>query len=247
MRNTQHLAHSKRVIYCDRYYTSVKLFEELLKIGLYAVGTIIPTRVGFCKDIVITQQEKLSRGAMRIAKSYVLGCGDIGHISWQDTKPVNLICTGTSTQSTTIERRMRGHSEKINLPCCIAIKRYQQFMGGVDLHDFYRMARYSTQHTCNFKKWYKAIFASGIDMATTNAYILWKKMHSIKDLFYMTHFEFLKYLSINIFEYKIGTNILTRGQSTKNILYQSIDNNINDGHDLIQFKPGEGYTGRGCI
>jgi hypothetical protein len=38
---------SYRIVICDRFYTSVLVFLQLLKIGLFAIGTIITDRKGF--------------------------------------------------------------------------------------------------------------------------------------------------------------------------------------------------------
>ena len=82
LRNVKHLAHSNRIIYCDRFYTCLSLFIQLRSIGLYACGTIMPNRVGFPSAIKMYKKEKLSRGTVRQATT-----------NYKYRKIWNLICT----------------------------------------------------------------------------------------------------------------------------------------------------------
>ena len=71
-------------------------------------------------------------------------------------------------------------------------------------------------------------------------------MWSIKqiDSLYLTYFEFLRSLSIDILKYRIETHITTRTQSIEQSLPKIIDGKVYSGHNFMKFKPGEGYTGR---
>jgi hypothetical protein len=243
-RNVLHLAHTGRIIYCDRYYSSVTLFYNLLSIGLYACGTVQTRRIGFSKEIQICKNEQVQRGTMRLAHSKH-GNHVVDQISWKDSKPVNMISTGIGVTHVTVQRREKGKKEKTPVLAAEPLLRYQKNMGGVDLHDFYRMARFSLQDSIHVRKWYKTLFAACVDLVTTNCYILWKMMHGKKTSRYMTHFEFLRNLSICFVSYKEEAIEVSSGQNTP--IIGQVSNNLKrfDNHEVQQFKPGEGYQGRG--
>ena len=46
LRNLKEFAYTKRIVYCDRFYTSVSVFIQLLFLGIYAFGTILTNRRG---------------------------------------------------------------------------------------------------------------------------------------------------------------------------------------------------------
>ena len=90
-RNLEEFAFTNRVVYCDRFYTSVALFIQLLAIGIYACGTIVTNRKGFCKDIIIFKKDKCERGTVRLATTELGSMGTMTALAWQDTKLVHLI------------------------------------------------------------------------------------------------------------------------------------------------------------
>jgi hypothetical protein len=79
LRNVRHLEGSKRVIYCDRYYTSIALFASLLSLGIYAVGTCMRTRQGFPNSVKMDEDDSIVRGT--IYQAY-LDMGDLGRVSF---------------------------------------------------------------------------------------------------------------------------------------------------------------------
>jgi hypothetical protein len=69
IRNVRHLKNSKRIIYCDRYYTSVTCFLTLLSLGLYAVGTVMTNRKGFPNACIVENETALEKGSL--TKAYL--------------------------------------------------------------------------------------------------------------------------------------------------------------------------------
>ena len=101
-RNVLHLRHTRRVIYCDRYYSSVTLFYNLLAVGLYACGTVQTRRIGFSKEIQIQKNKKIERGTVHLAHSKN-GNHVVDQISCKDAKPVNMLSTGIGVIHVTVE------------------------------------------------------------------------------------------------------------------------------------------------
>ena len=162
-----------RIVICDRFYTSVVVFLQLLKIGLFAIGTIMPDRKGFPSFCTIgkDRQRIVSRGYLSMCSASVPRTpGTFLAMGWMDSKPVHLLSTGMSNAPYQLLRRILGVAREFTIPT--ALYRYHKFMGGVDQSDFMRMARYSVQQSYHTRKWYKSIFLSLLDLSIVNAYIL---------------------------------------------------------------------------
>ncbi len=169
---------SYRVVICDRFYTSVLVFLQLLKIGLFAIGTIITDRKGFpqfCK-IAKDQVRNVKRGHLQMGVGNVADVeGDFLALGWMDSKPVHLLATGSANYAVKIRRRVKDQKHEFAIP--VALSRYHRYMGGVDQNDFMRMSRYSVQQSYHARKWFKSIFLSMFDLSVTNAYILHHSVH----------------------------------------------------------------------
>ena len=75
-----------RVAVCDRFYTSVMIFYQLLKDGIFAIGTIMPDRHGFpvlCN--LNSRASSLDRGYLMMASS-VVPDGTFVAMGWMDSK-----------------------------------------------------------------------------------------------------------------------------------------------------------------
>lgn len=60
------------IIRVDRFYTSVALAVQLLLMGFYAIGTIISSRLGYCKDVIDkrhTRPRDVPRGSFKVSRS----------------------------------------------------------------------------------------------------------------------------------------------------------------------------------
>ena len=239
-RNMKEYAYTNRVVYCDRFYTSVALFIQLLAIGIYACGTIVPNRKGFCKEIIIQKSDKQERGTLRVATA---SCGDFGSISamaWQDTKPVHMLSTGLNTLACVVNRRQKDGTYK-DVGCSNAVRLYQQNMGGVDQHDYLRMARYSVQTSHIFKKWYKLFFLAMIDLALVNSYIAWKM--KTPSTMTMTHAVFQEQVALGLLNFRVKDDI--PGRRRRGSRPSPSTTPVPDGHNHRRHEDGEGYAGRG--
>ncbi|GMG15842.1 unnamed protein product [Phytophthora fragariaefolia] len=83
-----------------------------------------------------------------------------------DSKPVNMLATGCSTQLS------RVHGSRSTIPCPQLVVDYGLVMDGVDVHNQLRLQRPSIQKCISLHKYYKQLFLSIVEMAVVNGYII---------------------------------------------------------------------------
>ena len=195
-----------RVVVCDRFYTSVMVFLQLLEIGVFAIGTIMPDRKGFPAQVIIGKDKvnDVSRGHLfmawgAIGMNFTKTVGQFLAVGWMDSKPVHLLATGISNDPISLLRRVAGVPREFTIPK--AMHRYHKYMGGVDQSDFMRMARYSVQQAYHTRKWYKSIFLSLFDLAIVNAYILHNIVFPVDKPIFLTRPEFMYALADEMIHY----------------------------------------------
>ena len=142
-------------VFCDNYFTSPALFNELKRHQLYACGTIRQNRRGLPADL---QSTRLPRGESRFWQN-----GQLVLATWQNKRPVHIL--STLSQLGECDSVTRDGSQ-VSLSCPSAILTYTKYMGGVDLGDQLRKY-YCVRRKCN--KNYKYIFWSMFDCCITNA------------------------------------------------------------------------------
>src|SRR3546814_8770137 len=68
---------------------------------------------------------------------------------------------------------------------------YNQKMGGVDVFDQKRCTFYGLGMKGRRRKWTVRLFEALIDMAITNAFVVWERMHAKQSPLHKGHFEFI--------------------------------------------------------
>ena len=157
-------------VYCDNYFTTVPLFEELLDNSTYACGTIRANRKGLPPFVV---QGKLKKqGDLRQQQK-----GNPVATAWHDKRTVLLLTTNANpTKNTTVLRKQKDGSVR-DVPCPEAIKNYTQNMNGVDRADQLR-ATYSIARKAS--KWWKYVFWFLVDVVICSSFILMKESENHK-------------------------------------------------------------------
>ena len=189
------------VVAIDRFYTSVALAIQLLTMKVYVIGTIQVRRIGYNKEIVDTRGKRprsVVRGTFQMAR-----CVDIPLMSslcWMDAKPVHFLATGGALVESTVNRREEGPLEEVSCPQIV--RDYHVWMGGVDIANQLRLARYSIQMCIRFRKYYKTIFFGFVDMAITNAYITYTWHMKRVQKKPMSHAQFMTLLHNQLLEMK---------------------------------------------
>ncbi|GMF53526.1 unnamed protein product [Phytophthora fragariaefolia] len=194
--------HNWHAVIIDRYYTSVLLSVELLKMRVDVVGTIMTNRLVFDKRIKSdhkTRPTSIPRGSFLFTRSVdvpaMISC------LWWDRKPVNYLCTGSVMTSSTIERKVKRVGA-IQVGCLQSVKDYQNWMGGVDRHDQLRLQSYSLQMSTRFTKYNKGLFLGFLDLALVNAFLTHKEAAEIKGTVAMKRSEWFTVLQNQLLQLK---------------------------------------------
>ena len=158
------------VVAMDGFFSSVQLFEQLLSLGFYAVGTTRHNRRHFPKEL-LREVEGKRRGEwvwrQKRGSSLVV-------TSWMDKKPVNLLSTcADAKKSNTVQRRTG--SELHDVACPEVLPLYLRYMRGVDV--FAQRQSYSKIGRRS-RKWFYSLVWFLVDVAIHNAYILYQQRHN---------------------------------------------------------------------
>lgn len=157
-----------RVVTIDRFYTSVVLLLQLLVMKVYAVGTVMTNRVGFCPAVVDKSSARACTGRRgQFKASRAVEVPSLAAVSWIDKKPVHFLAIGAALSALTVNRRSAQSLLAVQSPKVVAD--YHAMMGGVDRHDQLRLQSYSIQTGFRFRKYYKSLFVGLLDLAIVNS------------------------------------------------------------------------------
>lgn len=158
-------AQSGRVVNMDNYYSGPLVFIDLLKMNVYARGTVRQGRAMFPEAVTFSKSEakKTKRGAMKMASCEEHKMVAMG---WVDGNPVQLLSTADGTIESTVFRRVKGKKVKIASPS--AIRNYNKGMQAVDRFD-QLVSLYSMGKRHAFKKYYNKLSMALLDIGLTNA------------------------------------------------------------------------------
>ena len=160
-------------VFCDRFFTSVGLTQELWEKGTEVCGTVLGGRKGLpdqakkdkIKDAKLKQGQsvKFQREVTANEKSGMLFC------TWMDKKPVPVLSSGIDHTDTVVQRTVDRSGKRVDVSCPLPIAEYNKHMGYVDhadqLRQYYELGRRSI-------RWWTYLFWYCIDTAICNAFIL---------------------------------------------------------------------------
>ena len=149
-------------VYMDNYFSSPKLFADLLHNGVYCCGTVRLNRKDMPPAI---QRKQLVRKQGDFA---IFQKGALTATAWKNKKQVNFLATNCDpTEVDTVQRRQKDGSS-VDTVCPVVCKQYSAHMFGVDRADQMRM-QYSTCRKA--VKWWKYIFWFLFDVCVCNAFV----------------------------------------------------------------------------
>ena len=164
-------------VYMDNLYTSIPLFESLMRAGIGACGTVRINRRGLPTEI----KKTIKKGeVVHNKKNGILA------LKWKDKRDVSMLSTIHNHSMVIKRRRTRlaaGGFEEIQKP--LVVDQYNSFMGGVDRND-QLLSYYGFAHRT--VKWWKRLFLHLLDIAVINSYTMYTESRQDKRL--LTHKEF---------------------------------------------------------
>lgn len=164
MKLMQKYLNKEHKLFTDNFYTSPKLFLELLNNRTYACGTIRTNRKYFPDEL---KHITLKRPEYKFAT-----CNSFTAGIWHDRRDVTFLSTIHSASIELVQKRSKSSKEKEPIPCPTAIVEYNQSMNGVDITD-----QHLSYHSLTKRKtikWWKKVFWRLIDMAILNANIVYR-------------------------------------------------------------------------
>jgi len=161
---------SSRMVATDNWYTSPRLAVLLRNRSISFVGTCRARRTGLPKPLPTRQKPKPERGHFN---TYVDADNGIRTDVWYDSrnKGIILVSSGCGNDQSTVDRQDGANVVKVDCPPCLL--KYVKLMGGVDNHDQMR-SMYSIVSSMSPQKWWKRLYLRLLDIAITNAYILYR-------------------------------------------------------------------------
>mgnify|MGYP003406709624 FL=1 len=170
-------------VFCDRYYSSVPLANELLKINCNFTGTINRNRKFIPKFIKNPKFENTNKVVACRANNILL-------LAWHDKNIVTTISTANTSSSCLVKRKNYDGTEKI-LSKPHVIVSYTKYMRGVDRADQLASSYCFLRKSL---KWWRKLFFWGIEMCSVNAYVLYKTTMLKNNKIPMPHFKFVSEL-----------------------------------------------------
>ncbi|XP_053389577.1 piggyBac transposable element-derived protein 3-like [Mercenaria mercenaria] len=153
----------------DNLFTSLRLVDELSKLGIACTGTVRSNRVEDCPLRSVKEMAKTERGTYD--KAYDANNGLIV-IRWNDNNIVNVVSNVYGVEPVqTASRWSRAERRRIRIKQPDAIRQYNQTMGGVDRMD-QNVGKYRI--SIRSKKWWWPIFAYCIDLTVQQTWHLYR-------------------------------------------------------------------------
>ncbi|PFX26968.1 PiggyBac transposable element-derived protein 5 [Stylophora pistillata] len=166
----QHIKGNWYIIFCDNFFTSAKLIEDLYQNKILCCGTLRSGRKGFPRELF----DKAAIKRMQRGDIIWRMKGPMLALTWMDKKAVHAAGTNQKAPSDdlpTVNRRKKdGTVEQV--PCPETVSSYNAHMGGVDRND--QMKSYYTIPVAG-KKWWSRIFYDLIDRAIFNSFVLYQE------------------------------------------------------------------------
>lgn len=149
-------------VYFDRYFTTIPLLEKMVTLGIEGTGTIIANRF---KGYQFPKDAQMNRGDYH---EIVNHRRDLCVIKWKDSKTVLIGSTAIGAQPVhKVQRYDKTSKSYIEVTCPDMIKKYNEYMGGVDVCD-QMMEAYRSWHKT--RKWPVKTIMHLFDMAMVNSW-----------------------------------------------------------------------------
>lgn len=169
-------------MFTDRYYTSIPLAEELMKVKCYLTGTIKANR----KDIpMFIKKSKFSD-----KKIFVYNKRKIMFLAWKDKRIMSLLSTWNDAGMIDSKRILQGGKE-VNIRKPNVVVSYTNSMSSIN-----RTNQYTSTYCFLRKslKWWRKMFFWGMEVCVINSYIIYKIVKKKQNEKPLTHLKYVKLL-----------------------------------------------------
>lgn len=182
-------------LFLDHFYTSPKLFKDLLSLNIGACGTYRDNRRGCPTTQSNALKTKDHKGTLRWIRE-----DSVVFVKWKDSREVSICSTVHQAFSGyTVERRGKNENGKPtvrSIPCPTPVMEYNKYMGGTEDLLGQLTQYYSVHHKTSY--WYRLLFLHFLDIAATNSFLLHKELCKEKHEEPMTHRAFLEELTAQL-------------------------------------------------
>lgn len=204
-------------IFFDNFFSSYKLFLHLKNKGFFAVGTIRENRTNNCPIENCKSFTKNERG------TYVSAYDKHSKISvvrWNDNSTVT-VCSNIYNVEPLhkVKRYDRKEKKEKYVSQPNAIKQYNQFMGGVDLHDN-GIANYRTRILG--KKWWWPLFCNSLDSIIVNGWKLYNLVNDVK----ISQFDFKSYVALRLMKTEKNRLVRNIPQTLDEVRFDNVGHTV---------------------
>ncbi|XP_028171696.1 piggyBac transposable element-derived protein 3-like, partial [Ostrinia furnacalis] len=160
------------ILYFDRYFTTVKLTEELLSKNLLCAGTIMKNRIPLDARNKLKEDRQMKTEGRGTTQVLVNRKRDLALTKWYDNKGVTLLSTIHAAEPMdTCRRWCKAQKTYVEVQRPTVVKAYNTNMGGVDLADRLLSVCPNRYRTV---KWTQRVFNHMIDLALSNSWLVYK-------------------------------------------------------------------------
>lgn len=180
-------------IFFDRYFTTIKLCDELMRLGFHGTGTIMRNRIP--RDCVFSDEKNFKKQPRGTTEVRIRSDETLAATMWLDKKPVLMLSSRYCNENTDECQRwskQRKTYERVQRPEVVQV--YNKNMGGVDLTDRMLSICPSRNRT---KKWTIRVISHFFDLAVVNSWLQYRqqKLFSGKKL---SEIEQLREFKLNL-------------------------------------------------
>jgi hypothetical protein len=204
---TSGLDNKGHVITMDNFFTSVGLFRDLERRGIYATGTMHSNRIGLHPDMRnIREFRRRGQGDL---DWFMHDSKRMCSVLWKDKMPVLLLSTHAppimpgNPRDCTVPRR--DGALRPDIPTSPVLQEYTKNMRGLDVADHIR-GNYTYQVRTH--KWWHRIYMFLLDLSTTQIYLYYleilKKLDKLHEA--ITHLQFVNGLCQALTQDWVGPN-----------------------------------------
>ncbi|XP_063733351.1 piggyBac transposable element-derived protein 3-like [Eleginops maclovinus] len=164
--------HRGTKVYCDRFFTSIRGVEQMMKKEMYITGTIMKNRLAGAKEKLPSDKTMKNTGR-GTSSELSTEDGKLCVVKWYDNKPVLMMSVVHGTEpEDTCQRWDKKLKQYVTVSRPSIVREYNLKMGGVDLIDrmisYYRMS-------ARTKKWTMRMLMHFTDLALGNSWLLYRK------------------------------------------------------------------------